>query len=86
MIKLQLVLINALFFFSNSGQQPPIFELLKTEPNAAFQYAAFVGVHSQKNLKTCANVFNHCPFNAKIILEVLNSKSSGFLSGDMGAF
>jgi hypothetical protein len=35
-----------------------------------------------KNLKICAQVFNHCPFSAKIILEVLNIKSAGMAGGE----
>lgn len=70
------------YFLFFSGQQPPNFEALRTEPKAAFQYAAFVGATSGKNLKTCPNVFDRCPFNARIILEVLNSRSAGFLSDE----
>jgi hypothetical protein len=66
----------------SSGQQAPNFEQLRTEPKAAFQYAAFVGSKSVKNLKICAQVFNHCPFSAKIILEVLNIKSAGMAGGE----
>lgn len=65
-----------------SGQQAPNFEQLRTEPKAAFQYAAFVGAQSVKNLKICAHVFDRCPFSAKIILEVLNIKSAGFAPGE----
>jgi hypothetical protein len=72
---------NCHFFFS-SGQQAPNFEQLRTEPKAAFQYAAFVGSKSVKNLKICAQVFDRCPFSAKIILEVLNIKSAGFMGGE----
>lgn len=79
-IKLVTNQIGTYFLFRFSGQQPPNFENLRTEPKAAFQYAAFVGANSAKNLKVCAQVFDRCPFNAKIILEVLNSRSAGFLA------
>lgn len=54
-----------------SGSKPPSFEELKTEPKAAFQYAAYVGLSSPKDLKVCARVFNTCPFNAEIVLMAL---------------
>ncbi|KAK4019793.1 uncharacterized protein LOC116915934 [Daphnia magna] len=63
------------------GQQAPNFDQLRTEPKAVFQYAAFVGARSAKNLKICAHVFDRCPFSAKIILEVLNIKSASFVPG-----
>lgn len=55
----------------NSGSKAPTLEELKTEPKAAFQYAAYIGTSSPKDLKVCARVFNTCPFNAEIVLMAI---------------
>lgn len=54
--------------FSNSDKQAPAIERLQRDPKVVFQYAAFVGSNSPKDLKACTRVFPRCPLNAQEIL------------------
>lgn len=52
-----------------SDKQAPTIERLQTDPKSTFQYAAFIGSSSPKDLKACSRVFHRCPFNAETILK-----------------